>query len=191
MNHKKISLWLLIAASILFSLICLREALPQESAEGLYEGAIFKKEAEGDLEGAIQLFLKIIISFPDNRKMGAKAQLQIGICYEKMGMKQALKAYQKVAESYPEQTEEIKLAKEKIAILLKAQALVEKGDREFRIRQVWSGPDVDIFGGPSPDGRYLSYVDWETGNLAIHELATGKKFHLTKEATFSLLPARG
>jgi len=183
MNHKKISLWLVIAISILFSLICLREALPQESAEELYEGAIFKKEAEGDLEGAIQLFLKITTSFPDNRKMGAKAQLQIGMCYEKMGMKQALKAYQKVAESYPEQTEEIKLAEEKIAILLKAQALVEKGDREFKIRQVWSGPDVDIFGGPSPDGRYLSYVDWETGDLAIHELATGKKRRLTHEAS--------
>lgn len=184
MNHKKISLWLVIAISILFSLICLREALPQESAEGLYEGAIFKKEAEGDLEGAIQLFLKIITSFPDNRKMGAKAQLQLGMCYEKTGMKQALKAYQKVAESYPEQTEEIKLAEEKIAILLKAQALVEKGDREFKIRQVWSGPDVDIFGGPSPDGRYLSYVDQKTGDLAIHELATGKKRRLTHEASF-------
>jgi Tol biopolymer transport system component len=184
MNHKKISLWLVIAISILFSLICLKEALPQESAEELYEAAIFKKEAEGDLGGAIQRFLKIITAFPDNRKMGAKAQLQIGMCYEKTGMKQALKAYQKVAESYPEQTEEIKLATEKIAILLKAQALVEKGDREFKIRQVWSGPDVDIFGGPSPDGRYLSYVDGKTGDLAIHELATGKKRRLTHEATW-------
>ena len=184
MNHKKISLWLVIAVSILFSLINLREALPQESAEELYEAALFKKEAEGDLEGAMRLFLKIITTFPENRKIGAKAQLQIGRCYEKLGMEQALKAYQKVMDSYPEQKEEVELAKEKIAILLKAQALVEKGDREFKIRQVWSGPDVDIFGGPSPDGRYLSYVDWKTGNLAIHELATGKKRRLTEEATW-------
>jgi len=183
MNHKKISLWLVIVLSILFSLINLREALPQESAEELYEEALFKKEAEGDLEGAMQLFLKIITTFPENRKMSAKAQLQIGMCYEKLGMEQALKAYQKVVDGYPEQEEEVELAKEKISILLKAQALIEKGDKEFKIRQVWSGPDVDIFGGPSPDGRYLSYVDWETGNLAIHELATGKKRTLTEEAT--------
>jgi len=183
MNHKKISLWLVIAVSILFSLVYLREALPQESAEELYEAALFKKEAEGDLAGAIKIFLKIITTFPENRKIGAKAQLQIGMCYEKLGMEQALKAYQKVVESYPEQKEEVELAKEKISILLKAQALVEKGDREFKIRQIWSGPEVDIFGGPSSDGRYLSYVDWKTGDLAIHELATGKKRRITKEAT--------
>jgi len=43
---------------------------------------------------------------------------------------------------------------------------------------------VDIFGGPSPDGRYLSYVDQKTGDPAIHELVTGKKRRLTHEASF-------
>ena len=186
MRQKKISfsLAMAIALSILFTLFSLPEALPQESAEQLYEEALFKKEAEGDLEGAMQLFLKIIADFPEEREKGAKAQLQIGMCYEKLGMEQAFKAYQKVVDGYPEQTEEVRLAREKIAILLKAQALIEKGDREFTIRQIWSGPDVDFRGSPSPDGRYLSYVDWKTGDLAIHELATGKKHRLTHEATW-------
>jgi Tol biopolymer transport system component/beta-lactamase regulating signal transducer with metallopeptidase domain len=49
------------------------------------------------------------------------------------------------------------------------------------LRQVWTGPDVDTYGGPSSDGRHLSYVDWETGDLAIRELATGKTQRLTKK----------
>ena len=186
MSPKKISLSLVMAItlSILLTLFLLPEAFPQEPAEQLYEEALFKKEAEGDLEGAMQLFLKIIADFPEEREMSAKAQLQIGMCYEKLGMEQALKAYQKVVDDYPEQTEEVRLAREKISILLKAQALIEKGDKEFTIRQIWSGPDVDFRGSPSPDGRYLSYVDWKTGDLAIHELATGKKHRLTHEATW-------
>ncbi|MHC4555795.1 MAG: hypothetical protein ACYS80_00670, partial [Planctomycetota bacterium] len=50
------------------------------------------------------------------------------------------------------------------------------------IRQVWFGPDVDSCGEPSPDGRYLTYVDWETGDLAVYELATGKKRRLTNNS---------
>ena len=46
-------------------------------------------------------------------------------------------------------------------------------------RQVWGGPEVDILGSVSSDGRYLSYTDWETGDLAIRDLETGKNRHLT------------
>ena len=36
-------------------------------------------------------------------------------------------------------------------------------------------------GAPSPDGRYLSFTDWRTGNLALHDLATGEDRSLTNE----------
>jgi Tol biopolymer transport system component/beta-lactamase regulating signal transducer with metallopeptidase domain len=48
------------------------------------------------------------------------------------------------------------------------------------LRRVWSGPDVDAYGKVSSDGQYLSYTDWETGDLAIHQLATGKTQRLTE-----------
>jgi Tol biopolymer transport system component len=59
-----------------------------------------------------------------------------------------------------------------------------KSEPGISLRRVWSGPGVDVFGAPSPDGRYLSYTDWETGDLAIYELATGKKSHLTNEGSW-------
>jgi Tol biopolymer transport system component len=50
------------------------------------------------------------------------------------------------------------------------------------VRQVWAeAVDPQFLGAPSADGKYLSYVDWETGDLAVHELATGTNRLLTNE----------
>lgn len=53
------------------------------------------------------------------------------------------------------------------------------------MRQVWAedGP-LDV-GSPSPDGRYLSFVDWETGDLAIRDLSTEENRHVTNEGSLS------
>jgi len=50
------------------------------------------------------------------------------------------------------------------------------------VRQVWTDTaDPQFMGAPSPDGKYLSYVDWETGYLSVHELDTGKNRRLTNK----------
>ena len=179
MNRSKNFICFFAGVFFMFSLAPIQEALSQESAGELYEAALFKKEADGDLEGAIQLFINIITKFSEERKIAAKAQLQIGMCYEKLGLKQAQKAYQRVVDNFPEQTEEVKVANEKLSILLRAQALAEKGLKELKIQKVCEGSDVDGSGEVSPDGRYISYTDWSTGDLAIYEIATGKKRRLT------------
>jgi Tol biopolymer transport system component len=51
-------------------------------------------------------------------------------------------------------------------------------------RQVWAGTGVDSMGGLSPDGRYLSFVDWSNGDLAVRDLATGKSRHLTSKGSW-------
>ena len=52
-------------------------------------------------------------------------------------------------------------------------------------RQVWAGPGVDILGTPSPHGRFLSFVDWSTGDLAVRALATGEKRRLTNKGSWA------
>ena len=183
MNGIKIFFSIVLTVLILNLCLSEQQALSQETAEQLYETAIFKKEAEGDLEGAVKIFKRIVNEFPENRKISAKAQLQIGKCYEKLGLDEASRAYQKVIENYPEQREEVREAREKLTLLAKAQSVIEKRDREFKIRQLL-GPDVDIYGPPSLDGRYLCYVDWTTGDMAVLEMATGKTRHLTDDATW-------
>ena len=49
-------------------------------------------------------------------------------------------------------------------------------------RQVWDQGDAT--GSPSPDGRYLSYVNWLTANIAVRDLETGASRDLTDEGTW-------
>jgi len=157
-------------------------SLAPQNGYDLFQKALAKERAEGNLEEAIVLYNKVVEEAKD-KSLAAKAQLRIGICYEKLGRKEAQKAFQKVIDNYPGQTETIKIAKEKLSILMKAQTVVEKGDKEFKIRKVWAGPDVSSSGEPSPDGRYLSCVD-ESGDLVIREMATGKKLSLTNKGSW-------
>jgi len=52
--------------------------------------------------------------------------------------------------------------------------------RGIVVRQIWAGPGWWLGGSPSPDGRYLSYIDWTTGDLALRDLVAGTVRHLTK-----------
>lgn len=153
----------------------------------LFEKAKFTMETKGDLNGAIDLFSEIIEKYPEEREYAAKSQLYIGICYEKLGVKQAKlaqNAFQRVVDNYPEQAEAVEVANKKLSVLARAQAAVERGDTGLNIRQLSSGPDNlydGWLGAVSPDGRYVSIVDWETGDLAIRDLITGKKQRLTDQ----------
>ena len=62
---------------------------------------------------------------------------------------------------------------------------------EVAVRQVWEASREpvlsDFCGAPSPDGRYLSFVDWSNeaqGDLAIRDLTTGECRDLTDEGTW-------
>ena len=48
---------------------------------------------------------------------------------------------------------------------------------------LWTGPSVNLLGGPSKDGKWLSYVD--RGDLVLRELASGRRVVLTKRAAGS------
>jgi Tol biopolymer transport system component len=47
---------------------------------------------------------------------------------------------------------------------------------EWTTRRIWNGPDVDVQGSVSPDGKFLSISDWrdgQDGSLAVRDLSTG------------------
>ena len=49
-------------------------------------------------------------------------------------------------------------------------------------RQVLTDAGTDDSGSPSPDGRFLTFTDWSTGDLAIRDLASGAARRLTSQA---------
>lgn len=157
-----------------------------QSGEDLFQKALRLERNEGKLMEAIELYNRVVDE-EENKDIAAQAQLRIGLCYEKLGqksVKQAQDAFQKVVDNFPGQTEAVKVAQEKLANFLKAQVATAKVDKEFSIRKVWASPGTDVTGAPSPDGKYLSFVDWNTGDLAIHDLVTGKKRRLTDKGSW-------
>ncbi len=53
-------------------------------------------------------------------------------------------------------------------------------------RQVWAGPETEIWHTAlTSDGRYYTYVDWSTGDLALRDLTTGEKRRLTNKGSWN------
>lgn len=61
-------------------------------------------------------------------------------------------------------------------------------DRGMTVRQVWTGADVDITGAPTPDGRFLTFTDWSTGDVAVRDLDTGAKRRITNKGSWASSP---
>jgi Tol biopolymer transport system component/Skp family chaperone for outer membrane proteins len=178
---KKRSIMIAILVVVAFSF----GNLAAQNGYDLFQKALAKERGEGNLEEAIALYQKVIEESKDE-SLAAKAQLRIGICYEKLGLnkaKLAQDAFQKVISDYPGQKDIVRMAQEKLSNLVQAQTLVEQGDRGKNLRLVWEGPDVEVLGEASPDGRYISYTDWNTGNIAVYETSTKKKWPLTGNKT--------
>ncbi len=186
MSRKKtliqiIPLFAIFAAAFIFTAFGFQNSSEHKV---LFEKAKYTMETKGDLNAAIELFEEIIAKYPNEREYAAKSQYFVGICYEKLGLRQAQNAFQKVVDNYPDQAEAVKMANKKLSVLARARAVVERGDTGLKVRQLVSGPDTlydGWLGAVSPDGRYVSIVDWKTNNLAIRDLTTGKKQLLTDQ----------
>jgi Tol biopolymer transport system component len=172
---KSIALVVGVAA---FALILVSTGYPQQSAEQLFQSAIYKEEVEGELDAAIKIYKTIIDEYPENRSVAAKALLHTGLCYEKLGNAQASKAYERVVRNFADQAEIVAQARVRLAALGAGTAA---RSTEITIRRVWAGPGANAEGSPSPDGRYLSYTDWETPDLAVRDLVTGENRRVTKK----------
>jgi Tol biopolymer transport system component len=153
----------------------------QESAEEVFEKAVYYEDVQGDLQKAIELYEQILKQFQENRQIAANAQLHIGLCYEKLGLREATSAYQNVIQNYGEQKEAVAKAQERLSKLERPGRKSEEPEG-IRIRQIWKKPYLDSLGSVSSDGRFLSFVYWGAGDVAIHDLRSGEDHILTHEA---------
>lgn len=125
----------------------------------LFEKAKFTMETKGDLKRAIQLFEEIIKKYPNERDYAAKSLYLMGICYEKLGERQAQQAqaaFQRIVKDYPDQTDTVNMAKERLARLTASlmKAPAQPTFRKIRIPfelSEWSGGQL------SPDGKTFAF----------------------------------
>ena len=152
-----------------------------QTAEELFPKAIQLEEVKGELEKAIEVYQTIITQFSDNRPIASKAQLHIGLCYEKLGNKEARKAYESVVLNYADQTEPTKVARERLNALSAGRGLASVST-EVAMRQIWvAGKDSPI--SISPDGRFIVFSTYDSGDLWLRDLQSGEQRQITRDGS--------
>ncbi|NIM99028.1 MAG: tetratricopeptide repeat protein, partial [candidate division Zixibacteria bacterium] len=110
---------------------------------------------KGDLDAAIKIYERIFKEFPKDRPVAAKALLHVGLCYEKLGQEEAVRAYRKLINEYTEQLQEVEVARERLAVLIEASTPEKHNFRKIHV------PTKLPFRGSgmlSPDGQKLAFI---------------------------------
>jgi Tol biopolymer transport system component len=141
--------------------------------------AIRTETVDGDLQGAIKQYAAIVAKYTADRAVTATALVHMAECYQKLGDTEAHKIYERLVRDFADQKEPVAIAR---AHLGRGRAIATPAG--MTSRRLWTTPHGrtwDFLSGAtiSPDGRFLSYIDWETGDLALHEFATGSDRRLT------------
>ena len=141
----------------------------------MYQRALALERADGNLRDAIQLYERVAKpEFASDRALAARALVRIAECYEKLGQRDAAKVYERVVREFADQAESVTVARARLSAL--QEPPVRAGQT---VRQMWSGFDVDALGAPSADGRFLTSVDWNTGDLVVRDLTQGTAQRVT------------
>jgi len=178
-------IFILLVVITLAALSITAFAQRSKEAEVLYHRGVQLEEVKGELKEAIAVYEKLIKEFVDVRTIAAQALLRIGNCYEKLGQNESKAAYQRIIRDFGDQAEIVAEARVRLAALTGAAGAT--GGSTMAVRRVWATPKGDSsisMGQVSPDGRFVTFTDWSTGDLAIHELATGQDRHLTNNGPY-------
>jgi len=142
------------------------------------QAAIRVESVNGDLKAAIKQYETLIARYSKDRALVASALVRMAGCYQKLGDSESRRIYERVVGEFGDQAEAVAIARARLS------GAGRDGTGQVS-RQVWEGADVDSYGGVSADGRLITYTDWSTGNLALHDLATGQNRPLTDKKDWS------
>ena len=184
---------LMLATVVLLLALGAGTALAQ-SGYDLFQKALVKERAVGDVEEALRLYQRIVKEFGGNHALAAKAELRMGLLYDRLGRKaDAQRAYQAVISQYSDQTNEARQARAKIVVAAaprknSASAKMVTGSTARRTTMIWAEVDQqesDV-SSPSADGRYLAFTDGKTGDLAVRDLRENTNRYLTNKRIWAV-----
>ena len=145
--------------------------------------AIERETVQGDLKGAIEAYKKLESS--KDRSVAARALLRMAESYRKLGDAQSREVYERIVQRYADQGEVAALARTRLGDGERApqgNAGRAANDRVLLASDALFGDE----GSVSPDGRYMTDVDYIfSGNLVLHDFVTGKDRTLTGSKDWS------
>lgn len=157
-------------------------AAQQRSAESLLQEGVNQELVTGDLTRAMATYREILAQHASNRRVSAQALANLGRAYEKLGATEARATYQRLLREYADQTEPARFARGRLEALSAGATRVARTDPT--VRRLWAEADADNSGAPTADGTALTYVDWNTGDLAVRDLTTGRNRPLTQKGSW-------
>src|SRR5437660_5524269 len=175
-----LSLLRTVATITIATLLFVGSTFAQQNPRAIFERARMLDESNQNLSEAIKLYSQVVSQSNEQRALAARAQYRIGVLYERLGRKaEAQRAFQTVVKQYGDQSDVATRARAKLpASVAKASGAAKPRSATnetttMTTRQDWIGAEVEAEGAPSPDGRYLSFMDKKSKNLAIRDLTTG------------------
>lgn len=142
---------LLVLVALLFS--AATSNAQQSKAQKLFQEGLYQMEGMGDYTKAIESFNRVVKEFPKEKPIAARALLYVGVCYEKLGKKEARKAYERVIREFPDQREVVAEARNRLSAFERSPEL--NPNMTFRILQVFT---TQIgYPGLSPDGSWVAF----------------------------------
>ena len=161
----------------------------QQSLRELFERARMLEESNQDLARAIALYVQVAdAAASGSRDLAATARLRAGLLQERLGQHEdARRSFRTVIDKHAESHQAVVRARARLDAIDGTGA---KSSTAFATRRV-QADSFDISGSVSRDGRYLTLTDWETGDIAVRDLASGASRRLTNKGSWTDSPAFG
>ena len=150
---------------------------PSSATDVLYE-ALHIEEVQGDLHAAIAMYQQIPDRFPAARSIAARALLQMGHAYEKLGRPEASAAYERVVRDYADQVDHAAEARGRLAAFANTNEARAAAAQDLALRQL-----PDLRGPPfslSPDGNKMAFMGGPGQNVFVHDYVSNRRINVTK-----------
>jgi len=179
MNPTKLALWTVLLFAMLTAGYPASQAKDNQ-AEVALQAAIKTETVDGNLRGAIEQYKKIAALPGAGRVTVATALLRMGQCYEKLGAadtREARKAYEQLVREYADLAGIVTQARVRLAAMSgPGGGLVTR-----RILPDASG----VSGVLTPDGKTVSHIDRDTGDLLQFDVAGGQTRRIANRGPWS------
>lgn len=158
----------LILALVLLLIPCFASQVYSQESKQLFQKGLMVENGEGNLQEAINIYEQIVDDENAESAIKAKAQLHIGLCYEKLGKTEAINAYKLVLENYNNYKEEAEVASTRLSELI-----TEEKDDDFKMINLYEKDagmeNVTVLEGISisPDGSTLLGIDFSDGQNVV------------------------
>jgi hypothetical protein len=144
-----------------------------QSAEDLFQQALRVERVSGNTEAAIDLYAQVVMDYPTERAVVARALLQMGKAYEVLGQGGAREAYSRIVAEYADFDTVADEAAERIAAFARLDVPSSPSPEPGSLEMITLAPSLpggshNLWGaGMSPDGEWVVRAA-DTGVVVQH-----------------------